>query len=85
LTERVTSNFEKFLKKNETAFDLIGSVRALGSVGLSLPLPPTVEQNVPELMEPRASTPLAPPLLMLTVRTVVNPVGLTTPGPSETA
>jgi len=85
LTERVTSNFEKFLKKNETAFDLIGSVRPFGSVGLSPPTPATDEQNFPELMEPPASTSWAPPLLMLTVVTVVNPVGLTTPGPSETA
>ena len=50
-----TSNFEKSLKKNETALDFCTSVRFFGLVGLSGPMPPTVEQNVPDVKQMGAS------------------------------
>ena len=50
-----TSNFEKSLKKNETALDFCTSVRFFGLVGLSGPMPPTVEQNVPDVKHMGAS------------------------------
>ena len=43
----LTLNFEKSLKKNETAFDLSSTLRSLGSFGLSSPLPAVFEQNFP--------------------------------------
>ena len=43
----LTSNFEKSLKKNETALDFCTSVRPTGSVGLSAPLPPSIEHHSP--------------------------------------
>ena len=43
----LTLNFEKSLKKNETALDFSKGVRFVGSFGLSLPLPPAVEHHFP--------------------------------------
>ena len=40
-------NFEKSLKKNETALDFSKGVRFIGSFGLSPPLPPAVEHHFP--------------------------------------
>ena len=43
----LTSNFEKSLKKNETALDFCPSVRSKGLSGLSSPVPPIVEHHFP--------------------------------------
>ena len=43
----LTLNFEKSLKKNETALDFSKGVRFIGSFGLSPPLPPAVEHHFP--------------------------------------
>ena len=43
----LTSNFEKSLKKNETVRCICTSVRSVGSVGLSLPAPPSIAHHFP--------------------------------------
>ena len=52
----LTSNFEKSLKKNETALDFCMSSRFVGSFELSPKLPPADEQNFPVQRRRGAST-----------------------------
>ena len=50
---RPTSNWEKSEKKNETVRFFCTSLRASGSLGLSLPIPNFDEQNFPAHAERR--------------------------------